>query len=201
MQTSAQLIRRAGADGSLATDRTISESVRKWASERGDGLAFVGPDSTLTWRQLDLAADECAAWLAAAGGHWRQRGVARAQQPRLRDRLPRHAAAAGSSGRWELATDRRRAGGDAGTRAVGDRRCRSPRGRTAARPRSGRGPRRGPQGPGTAPRRRRRTARPSRRRRRGRAVLVHLRSTGVPKAVGLSADRIELAVALRSGTG
>ncbi|HNP55349.1 MAG TPA: AMP-binding protein [Gordonia sp. (in: high G+C Gram-positive bacteria)] len=67
MQTSAQLIRRAGADGSLATDRTISESVRKWASERGDGLAFVGPDSTLTWRQLDLAADECAAWLAAAG--------------------------------------------------------------------------------------------------------------------------------------
>ena len=53
MQTSAQLIRRAGPDGSLATDRTISESVRKWASQRGDDLAFVGPDSTLTWRDLD----------------------------------------------------------------------------------------------------------------------------------------------------
>lgn len=67
MEASAPLIPDVGPHGSLATDLTISESVRKWAAERGDDLAFVGPDATLTWRQLDDAADRCAAWLAQAG--------------------------------------------------------------------------------------------------------------------------------------
>lgn len=46
---------------------TSEESVRRWATERPDELAFVGPGGTLTWAQLDEAADRCASYLRGLG--------------------------------------------------------------------------------------------------------------------------------------
>ena len=48
-------------------DLTVSDHVRRHAREQGDKAAYVTPDHTLTYRQLDAAADRVAAGLVAAG--------------------------------------------------------------------------------------------------------------------------------------
>lgn len=46
---------------------TSEKSVRRWAREKPDEPAFVGPQASLTWAQLDVAADRCAAYLRDLG--------------------------------------------------------------------------------------------------------------------------------------
>ena len=48
----------------MPTPETIEEAVRRHARERADVPAFTDPARTLTWAQLDDAADRCAALLA-----------------------------------------------------------------------------------------------------------------------------------------
>lgn len=55
----------------MPTPETIEEAVRRHARERADVPAFTDPARTLTWAQLDDAADRCAALLA---GHAVGRG-------------------------------------------------------------------------------------------------------------------------------
>lgn len=46
---------------------TIDQAVRRHAAETPDKVAFIDPQTTLTWAELDAAADRCAGLLAAAG--------------------------------------------------------------------------------------------------------------------------------------
>ncbi len=47
---------------------TVEQAVRRHAAERPDEVAVVGTAATLTWAQLDAAADRAAAVIAATGG-------------------------------------------------------------------------------------------------------------------------------------
>ncbi|ACY96545.1 class I adenylate-forming enzyme family protein [Thermomonospora curvata] len=58
-------------DGAVTPDwprPTVDQAVRRHAAERPDEVAVVGPAASLTWAQLDAAADRAAAVIAATGG-------------------------------------------------------------------------------------------------------------------------------------
>ncbi|MCU1394991.1 MAG: acyl--CoA ligase, partial [Ilumatobacteraceae bacterium] len=48
-------------------DLTVSDHVRTHAADQGDKVAYVTPDHSLTYRQLDVAADRVAAAIVASG--------------------------------------------------------------------------------------------------------------------------------------
>ena len=61
--TSARHFREQGWWGDL----TVSDHVRRHAAEQGDKVAYVTPEHTLSYRQLDAAADRVAAAIVASG--------------------------------------------------------------------------------------------------------------------------------------